>query len=534
MQSSSDLSERITAAPGGPVIRAGRGIEIAAAALSVAGLLFILLLMLSLGLRRGMNHDECLPLAAGKVLAQRFLLPYRDYPYFHMPDLVLLYGLLFRCCRYVLLPARLFSIVTGWLTVLLVWTVVRRECRGKPAAVRWLLPAAAVLLLFSNPVFREAFWRTWNHALATFFGLAAVALALRPRLVRRWFWAGVFIGLAIGTRLTFAPLFAPLALAAALEPAGGVLRERARRVAIFGAGVAVSLIPSLILFAMAPAQFFYGNFVFNSTTNILFRQSYHNPQATLRARLLYPFGALLPDRANLVLAVVFAVAVAVALVRLSRMPAETRYRTLLVLGLIPFVFMGAIAPQVTQQEYYYPFIPLLALAIAMPAAALCSGRAAWIVIPVLLAPATLTTAWTWHEYQRLAILKSPSEWPAVVIHNAGLEARQWVPAGRVLTLEPILPLEGGLDIYPALVTGLIAWRAEPFVPPGDRDRLDMMGPDNFAAILEETPPAAIYATSTSELEGPMIDWARSHRYTPHVLQAKEKIVDSTTVWTRDQ
>jgi len=502
-----------------------------AAALSGAGLLLLLLLMLSLGLRRGMNHDECLPLAAGALFARHLSLPYRDYPYFHMPDLILLYGVLFRWCRFVLLPARLFSVVAGWLTILLLWIIVRRECRGKPLPVRWLLPAAAALLLFSSPIFRDAFWRTWNHALATLFGLAAAAFALRPRLGWRWFWAGVFIGLAIGTRLTFAPLFAPLAVAAAVEPAGGELRERTRRVAIFCAGAAVSLLPSLILFAMAPAQFLYGNFTFNSTTNILFRQSYHNPQATLRARLLFPFTTLLPHRSNLVLALLFVLLVAAALIRFSKMPVEARYRLLLVLGLFPFTFMGAIAPQVTQHEYYYPFVPLLVLAIAIPAAAFCPGRAVWILPLLLLAASILTTAWTWEEYQRLAILKRPSAWPAVIFHEAGLEARGLVRAGRVLTLDPIIPLEGDLDIYPALVTGSIAWRAEPFVPPAERDGLMMMGPDNFSAKMEQTPPAAVIASPSSLLDPPLIAWARAHGYAPHLLQPRGKLVDQATVWT---
>jgi hypothetical protein len=523
-----------SSAPDGAAAKRERIATYGAGGLSVCGLLLLLVLMLSLGLRRGMNHDECLPLAGGAVFARHSLLPYRDYPYFHMPDLVLIYGVLFRCCRYVLLSARVFSVVSGWLTILLLWCMARRECRGKPIAVRWLLPAAAALLVFSCPVFREAFWRTWNHASATLFGLVAAAFALRPRGRWRWFWSGVFVGLATGTRLTFAPMFAPLAVAAALDPAGGEMRERVRRVAVYFAGGTISMLPSLILLAMAPAQFLYGNFVFNSTTNILFRQSYHDPQATLRVRLLYPFVSLLPNRSNLLLFVIFVLVVAWALVRFAKMPADARYRLLLALGLIPFAYLGAISPQVTQQEYYYPFVPLLVLPIAIAAAALCAGRAGWILAVLLFAASILPTAWTWHEYQRLAILRKPSEWPAMVFHEAGLEASQWVRAGPVLTLEPILPIEAGRDIYPALVTGGIAWRAEPFVPTAQRDSLIMVGPDNFAPMLARTPPGAIFTTATSQLEGPMIAWAKSHGYTPHLLRPKEKIVDATTVWVPAQ
>jgi hypothetical protein len=149
----------------------------------------------------------------------------------------------------------------------------------------------------------------------------------------------------------------------------------------------------------------------------------------------------------------------------------------------------------------------------------------------VLAPAILATRWAWHEYQWLTILETPAEWPAVVFHEAGLDARQFVPAGRVLTLDPIIPLEGGLDIYPALVTGGIAWRAEPFVAPADRDNLIMMGPDNFAAKLEQTPPAAIFTTAGHKGEEDQLAWVQSRHWVPHLLESRGKIVDSTTVWT---
>ena len=503
-----------------------------AAVLTGAGLIYLLLLMLSLGLRHGMNHDECLPLAGGAVLAHQSLLPYRDYPYFHMPDLVLIYGLLFRWTSCILLPARIFSVVAGWLTILLLWFIVRRECREKPAFVRWLLPAAAALLTFSCPVFREAYWRTWNHALATLFGLAAVAYGLRPRNRGGWFWCGFFAGLATGTRLTFAPLFAPLAIAAALEPSGGNWRERIRRVAFFFGGAFISLLPSLILFAMAPRQFLYGNFTFNWTTNILLRQAQHHVANSIHARLLFPFTDLLPDHANLLLTLLFVILAVAGLVRFSSLPPDSRYRILLVLGLLPFVFLGAIAPQITQNEYYYPFVPALALSIAISAASFPS-RAAWISTLLILGMAILTTAWSWPEYERLADLRRPAEWPALLFHDAGLEMRQSVPSGSVLTLEPIIPLEAGLPIYPSLVTGGIAWRAEPFVPPADRDPLMMMGPDNFPATLAHTPPSAILTTTLAKqqaLEDTLIDWAKVHHFAPHPLEPRGKIVDPEIMW----
>jgi len=520
--------------PASPARAPSRLAGLCAGAVTACAFLFLFLPMLSMGLRRGVNHDESQHLAAGAVFGRHLLLPYRDFPYFHMPDLVFVYGALFRWGGPMLLAARMLSVEAGWLTCVLLWYIVWRECRGKAWPARWLLPAASVLLLLGNPLFREGYWRTWNHALATLFGLVAVALAMRASArIGRWFSAGIFIGLAIGTRLTFAPLFAPLAVAAAWEPARGTLRQRLRGVWMLCAGAALSLLPALVLFAIAPAQFIFGNFTFNSTVNILFRQSYHDPRITWHAKLLYPFVTLLPNAGNWLPALLFVLFAGAALARVFKMLPDLRYRLLLVLALIPFTLIGAVAPSPSQTEYYYALVPLLVLAAALSAAYFSSGRWGWICPVLLLLPGIYCTARSWDEYQRIAILKDPAAWPPILLHQAGVEAAQSIREGRrVLTLEPIFPLEGGLDIYPSLVTGNIAWRTEPFIAPGDRARLQILGLDNLDAAMEESPPAAVLTISPSALDGPLAAWARRHGYAPHFLQARGKLVDQPIVWTR--
>ena len=496
--------------------------------------LLLLMAMLALGLSRGVNHDEIQHLAAGAVFGRHGLLPYHDFPWLHMPNLVLLYGILFRWCGRMLLSARLVSVAAGWLTAVLVWAIVRRECREKEAVLRWLLPAAAVMLLVSNPIFREAYWRTWNHAVATLFAVAAVMAALRGG--RGWGWAGVFLGLAIGTRVSFAPLLAPLVAAAMLHTGSGeiIFTARLKRAGVFCGGTAAGLSPAIVLCAMAPAQFVFGVFTFNSKVNILFRQSYLDQRITLHAKLLFPFKVLLADKSNALLAALFAAMVIAAAVRVFKLQGELRCRLLLVLGLIPFALIGAVAASPSQQEYYYPVVPLMVLAIGMAAAGLSGGRARWIGAGLIPAAALVTTAWSWHQYPGLAVLRKPSKWTTGPIHDAGVELRQCVPAGRVLTLEPLEPLEGGLDIYPALVTGGIAWRCERFVSPEDRVKLEILGPDNFAASMERTPPSAVLTNPRSAMDQPLVDWAQTHGYAAHPVAAHGKLVDAAVIWVRPQ
>src|SRR5829696_8613130 len=94
------------------------------ALVSVAAVIFLgaaLVLVWGLNMRRGLNHDEHQFVASAALIARNGLLPYRDFPYFHVPTLSFLYTLLFGATDYLLLSARSFSILCSWLTLVLIF-----------------------------------------------------------------------------------------------------------------------------------------------------------------------------------------------------------------------------------------------------------------------------------------------------------------------------------------------------------------------------------------------------------------------------
>src|SRR3982751_2501664 len=76
----SPLSQRRAAPPDRPVV----------GGLVRASIVFLplLLSLLGLSLFKRLDHDEHQFIASAALLARRGLLPYRDYPYFHMPHMV--------------------------------------------------------------------------------------------------------------------------------------------------------------------------------------------------------------------------------------------------------------------------------------------------------------------------------------------------------------------------------------------------------------------------------------------------------------
>ena len=113
------------------------------------------------------------------------------------------------------------------------------------------------------------------------------------------------------------------------------------------------------------------------------------------------------------------------------------------------------------------------------------------------------------------LLASPGAWSPVRAHRTGLELRRIVGSGKVLTLAPTLPLEGGLDIYPQFVTGAFAWRSSHLVPADTRKRARLISPYDLDALLANDPPRAILLREKDErLNAPLIAYATAHNFKP--------------------
>jgi len=84
----------------------------------------------------------------------------------------------------------------------------------------------------------------------------------------------------------------------------------------------------------------------------------------------------------------------------------------------------------------------------------------------------------------------------------------------VLTLATVYPLVENFDIYREFATGPFAWRGAYLVPPERRRRLHLVAPEDLEAFLAPDPPSAILTgyEEDGDLERPLIDYAKAHRY----------------------
>src|SRR5438067_5486307 len=171
-------------------------------ALSVAALAYIF----AKAMEWEIHQDEHQFIAPGALWAQRGLLPYKDFPLFHMPDLVFIYGALDKIFAYKALAARVLSALCQWLSVLLLARLAWNACGNFSRNARLAISIGAAFLFLTSAVFANVARLSWNHALPVLLVLCTFAahLKIAPRERGRWLLlaSGFCIGVAIGSRLT--------------------------------------------------------------------------------------------------------------------------------------------------------------------------------------------------------------------------------------------------------------------------------------------------------------------------------------------
>jgi 4-amino-4-deoxy-L-arabinose transferase-like glycosyltransferase len=474
--------------------------------------LFFLLLLFGLFTRamtRELNRDEGQFIAAGALLARHGYLPYQDYPFFHLPNLALVFAALFTKCDHLLLAGRCFNVACGWLLLVLIFCLTANAFR-KVGSLRWIIAGLAAITLFANRLFLFTSGRAWNHDLPVLAGLAALAALLVSNRERgRLFWlglAGFLLGVAIGARLSFAPLVAPFTFFIVYQ--GATRNHRLRDLALFAVTLFIALAPMWILWARAPTQFVFDNFVYNGKLNRLYQSSIGAHGVWLSRRLLFPFELLkFPQNDILVLAFIY---LAIWL------PARANWRIFLrdpslgpVVLSLPFLLLGAIAPSPSYKQYYYALVPFLLLGVVLGLARAwftIYGRRAGVVSGLLSAASVISLI------SDLPLFASTQGWTPLRVHQIGQNLSA-LTKGEILTLVPVFPLEGNARIYKEFATGPFAWRVAPLVPEQLRATIGFVDATDLETYLATAPPAAILTGGeTSVLEQPLNDYAKQHGY----------------------
>ena len=491
--------------------------------LLVPALGWVLAQLLATAVGRPLIHDEHQFIAPGALLARDGLLPYVDYPHFHMPYLALLYGGVFLVTEQLTLGARLLSFVFGAGVLLLIAVQTWRAFSRVHGLWRGLAALAATALLVDNPLFRQANGLTWNHdggVLFQLLGLLAVMRARRGRAAARWaLLGGVCLAVATGIRLSYAPLAIPFALLLLL-PAGGEEGDEQRAPAAapgwrgvgwLAAGGVLGSLPVFVLMALAPDDFFFGNLGYPMLNTEWYGDQGVTKAMTWGTKLAWLGGDALAKPETLALVLV---ALAGALSRGLFRDGLRGRRAGVALGALvclPFALGGAMAPAPSWPQYYAPCIPLLVLLAVHGLGHL--GRRVGnerLGVGLVLAAGLVAAGHGWEKRGDPALLGRPDDWATAEVHRVGEQIGERVGAGAlVLTEAPVFALEGGARIYGFNANGPFGFRTGHLLDDERRAELGIMIHKDLPRILTETPPDAVLTGSDGWLAKPTRQFVRA-------------------------
>lgn len=470
----------------------------------LAAIFFVALtLILSLSIRQNLNVDEN-PFIASGVLLLQGILPYRDYLYYHLPTLVIIYSALFRVSDHLLFTARAFSVVCGALTVTLLVAAAWYWLRDRKQARGWAF-GVGLLFLF-DPVFTYTSGQAWNHdfpAVTCLAGLLCLFAGVSRERKAIWMvWAGAGLGLAMTSRLTF--FVAPLAYLVFLASVPGLGRgERVKLTAWLGFGAILVSLPSLWICWQSPANAWFGNLGYPAlNTRYHITHNFSGRRAfTLFDRIGYVVlhWFKLPGDGIVTALVVF---FSGAALRRFKPFADRRAAELLAILILTVCLLGtAFAASPMFEQYLYAPVPFMVLGIARAISMLpdftdrtAVRRTFGVCVGVCVVVGAVA-------FRGVLLLPTISKWEPMKAHALGQRIANITGGREVLTLEVVYPLEGKLPIMPELATGRFEVRSAAYLSPAELRARKMLSRGEVIALLQKDPDLPLLTTGAdSETE----------------------------------
>ncbi len=460
-----------------------------------------------------------------------------------MPYQLVVNALAVALTRYDFLAVRAAASLFAFLSALLLYQTVKNTFRARPVLFQFLAGALSVLAFLLDPSLEFLDGRAFNHTLACFFCLLAWRAFQsgleQPARFRTFGLAGLFAALAAGVRLSYAVVIIILggALLFALIRDG---RRQLRPLLLLAAGFALGMLPILVLFLLAPQQFIYGNIIYINLNRLYREYLGHRGKMDLLSKFRYFYWEVLKHPATMFLyvgAMWFGAQTVIKLIRTRArdLPAWTLCVLLLAL------FASAFAPTPLWVQYFFAPLPFLVIASAAALSQLKQLRWQALGLAALTA-LILLQGNLFTDLARIKILARPAEWIPLQVHQYAQTLSEHVPSGKILTLVPMLPLEGGLDSYEMFAVGPFSWRTVNFLTIERRQKYEVIAPVDLEAFLAADPPAAILTgfevqhegltpETPGNLEDPFEEYARAHGYSPVQIFAPFYNIE-TTLWVK--
>jgi Dolichyl-phosphate-mannose-protein mannosyltransferase len=487
--------------------------------LVVIALIVLTLAILANSMTKPVARDEQMYCTAAVCVAQGKMI-YRDFSYAsQMPYHPLLCAALFKLfgTDYYLLVVRLVSSVCDVLVMLCIVGIFRHIFKPFATAGALVGLAAAVLYVF-NPLLDYANGYAWNHDAV----ILCVALSFWlfvscdfQQKSKHWRLAAIGVLLTLATFMRITTALVELAFFAVLlsVPAKSLKRRFQTALPFLIASALASIWPIWII-AHAPRAFFLDLV----KIPVLYGQWLH------KIGMVYDKAALtfacltVPGYLALLLLTVY---LWVAILCLRNRLRITNGRNLLLAGLLPVIFFAiALIPPTMWRQYLGVPVPFLIISLALPLSYLRKAadkarardkssirRHFRIAVLVTILCASVTALSYPIVLYRTPFALVPEKWAPIEVHKVSQEIVERTKRPKlILTLAPLLALEGGGEIYTELSAGAVVYRIADSLSPDERRITHTIGPEGLPGLVKGKPPSAvILGVEMQRLEQPIFE-----------------------------
>lgn len=461
------------------------------------------------------NHDEHMYLAAAELVFEAVI--YEDFAYFQTPYMPYFYRLASEMSDSParLLTARTTKILLATAILVVCFLLFRLSSRDGGFAF------ALVGVLFCNDIFRytAGFARNYDGAML-FLLLAALYITWRePKSpgAPTYIVTGALLGLAIGTKLTFA--LTPLAFLLPILLRSGISTKSLKLASWLVLGVGIGLLPAAwVALKAGLSAAHFNNVEYHAITTAWRRETGFHATMTLADKLRNAKHQL-STVPNQLLAVVWLFSLASVAFR-PKCRLET-HRSWAFVGSALLVSIGVLLvllPTPVWRSYFAPLVIFVCLNVAslyrvmQPSVRTSSKQVAFVALALLFAFHLPT------DVRTLAASSDPATWTGVRTHEAGERLASAIDSRHVdrpvATISPLFVLEAGLEIYPELASGPFGYRVGRMIPETRRSALRITSTECVGELLRRSPPSAVLVDMNDELDDPLERFARNEGYRP--------------------
>lgn len=464
----------------------------------------VLVILFAKSMFRSFDHDENMYVTAA-VMLSKGLIPYRDFPYTHLPNLLFIYLPFVSIFKEKLFITRLINVVASWVYLFLLFTLIRENLNK----YKWssLSSFLFTLSLIFNSIFIYTSGLSWNHDIPVLFLILSILLLyslMDNSSPAKALMLGFSLGMASFSRISYSFFLIPARLILGNLPEGQRLNK------FFYLGVIISSIPSVILFFICPNRFILHTITSHLLDSEFWKVHGYQSTLTLSGKLNYIAHIFIGDLTNFSLILLLVTVYFLTLLKGNYKDRKFKLLTLLLVFSIP----GAILPSPLWLQYLFPLIPISILVISRGIYLLTPKFA--LILPIFLIIFSAKNILIYGEL--LKKLNHTELYVPNIIHFQGEKLKELCYPGKVLTLCPIYPVEANLNIYPAFADGPFTWR---YFFYSKKAPAYIVTPKSLPSFLRTDPPSCVLVKCEKRiLERPLIRWAEENGYRPALFFGK--------------